>query len=67
MAMYSLNIGDSGWSNSTYSYLQTSSSGTTWPVTARVVLDDVPVSPPTPRSEVQRLLADVEQVCALAR
>lgn len=56
-----------GWGNSSsisYSYASTS---TAWPTTARLVFDDVPVTPPTPKTEVQRLLADVEATCALAR
>lgn len=45
------------------------SSATTYtlsPQTATVVLNDVPVAA-SPKTEVERLMGDVEAVCALAR
>lgn len=52
------------WSSgSTY----TITTNTAEPMRARVVLDDVPIHPPAPTTEVERLLGEVEAVCAMAR
>lgn len=65
---YLTNTGDNwGWDAGSSGTYYAATTAATWPVKARVVLEDVPVEPPKPKSEVDRLLADVEMVCALAR
>lgn len=61
-------VANPAWFNSsssatTYTY---STNTTMAPVKATVTFQDVPVAP-APKTQVERLLADVEGVCALAR
>ena len=54
---YVLNSGSSWSSSSTIS----------WTGNTTVPIQPVAPAPPKPRSEVERLMADVESVCALGR
>lgn len=56
------------WNTSGSATITTGSWGGSAGATGRLVFDDVRLAPPpTPKTEVDRLLADVEAVCALAR
>lgn len=64
-----------GWFNSRSSatYTVASTNSTFYPTTiqptytGRLVFNDVQVEPPVPQTEVEKLLREVEDVCALAR
>lgn len=54
--------------NTYYTYGSNTSSATTWTYTQPVTITVNPTySEPKPRTEVERLLSEVEAVCALAR